>query len=576
MKKKLSLCVMIVVVCLLSIAPAFAKETAIKNMTIQVKLDEQGNAYVQEVWNMSVYEGTEVYKVLDNMEESVVSNLKVRDDKGNVYQYMDEWDVDLSREKKTGKCGIVQDEDRYELCFGIGEYGVRTYTFEYRISHFVKQYEKNQGFNYAFFSDISLDIDHVKVIMTSPYSFDETNSQLWAFGYNGKVYYDDGNVVLETTEALGEDAKMQLLMRIDDAVFQDNFEQKGDFEKIVNKAIKGSQYEENEYRQDGYYQAFEYKSYDALIFGIIGIVVVAGIGIIIVAVAYSSASEKLSRYRFSDNVEFDEDDVSVSRDIPCDRDLFMIYYLARKGNIISDDDNGGLIAAILLQWIQKGWLELQKEEEKGFFSSKEGFSIDFSQTVPCVHPLEKQLLEFFVKASGKNKILETGEFEKWCEKHYEDLNKWFKSVKKTVKKDLKNQGLIQKEEVQRKWLVLTIEKQRNVFDYRLRQDMEKIAGLKRYLEENGLKEEKSHLDIHQWEEYLIYANVLGVHDEAQEQIKDFYPYYDDYAMSNTFYTMSMVHMFTNKSYHASQSAQSSSSFSGGGSSFSGGGGGGVR
>lgn len=576
MKKKFGLCMMVLLICLLSIVPAFAKETAVKNMVIQVKLDEQGNAYVQEVWNMSVYEGTEVYKVLDNMDDSQVSDLKVKDDKGHIYQYVDEWDVDLSREEKTNKCGMIQDGDRYELCFGIGEYGVRTYTFEYRVSNFVKQYEKNQGFNYAFFSEMSLDIDHVKVTMTSPYAFDETNSQLWAFGYNGKVYYDNGNVLLETTEPLGEDAKMQLLMRIDGSVFQNNFEQKGDFDKIVNKAIKGSQYEESEYRQDGYYQAFEYKSYDALIFGIIGICVVVGIGVIVIAVGYSSAGEKLSRYRFLDDIEFDEDHVSMSREIPCQGDLFMIYYLANKANIISDDDNGGLIAGILLQWIQKGYLELQKEDEKGLFSSKGGFSIDFSQTVPCTHPLEQELLQFFVKASRKNKILETGEFEKWCENHYDDLDKWFKSVKKSVKKDLKNQGLIQQEEAKRKWLGLTIKKKRDVFDYRLRQDMEKIAGLKHYLEDSGLKEEKMHLDIHQWEEYLIYANVLGVHDEVQEQIKDFYPYYDDYVMSNTFYTMSMVHMFTNESYHASQSAQSNSSFSGGGSGFSGGGGGGVR
>ena len=100
---------------------------------------------------------TEIYKVFDNMGDSHISNFNVVDDQGKRYQNIGEWDVDLDKEDKDGKCGMIQDGDRYELCFGIGEYGRRTYTFEYDIANFVQQYQDTQGFNYAFFSEMELE-----------------------------------------------------------------------------------------------------------------------------------------------------------------------------------------------------------------------------------------------------------------------------------------------------------------------------------------------------------------------------------------------------------------------------------
>ena len=48
-------------------------------------------------------EGTECYIGLANMGQSVVSNLSVKDETGREFTYIDEWDIDRSRDWKAGK-----------------------------------------------------------------------------------------------------------------------------------------------------------------------------------------------------------------------------------------------------------------------------------------------------------------------------------------------------------------------------------------------------------------------------------------------------------------------------------------
>ena len=99
-------------------------------MVVNAYINEDGSAHIQEIWDMNVNEGTEVYKVFDNMGASQISNLQVKDENGLVYRNIGEWDVNASRTEKNGKCGLVTKADGYERCFGVGEYGNRTYTFE--------------------------------------------------------------------------------------------------------------------------------------------------------------------------------------------------------------------------------------------------------------------------------------------------------------------------------------------------------------------------------------------------------------------------------------------------------------
>ena len=143
----------------------------LNDIEITAVILEDGSIHIKEEWDIDVYEGTEIYKVFSHMGVSQISNFQVTDENGFRYQNIGEWDFDVDKEEKNGKCGIIQDDDYYELCFGIGEYGKREYTFEYDISSFVQQYQDAQGFNYAFFSEMELEPQHVKITVSSPFLF---------------------------------------------------------------------------------------------------------------------------------------------------------------------------------------------------------------------------------------------------------------------------------------------------------------------------------------------------------------------------------------------------------------------
>ncbi|MEG0276219.1 MAG: DUF2207 domain-containing protein [Coprobacillus sp.] len=573
MKKKICIIFSLFIISLLSLTPISAASTQINDMRITAYINDDGSAHIQEVWDMDVNKGTEVYKVFNNMGSSRLSNLKVKDNTGRQYQNIGEWDVDASKSEKNGKCGLVTKSGGYELCFGIGNYGSKTYTFEYDVSNFVKQYKNDQGLNYAFFTDLALDTRQATITLSSSQAFNKENSSIYAFGYHGDVNFMDGKVVMKTNQNVDSEQKMQLLMRMDNGMFKKAQATNQDFDDILADAKEGSDYSE-----------------DGIPLIIFGFIVVTIIGMAFFIFCIASFSKKISnngKFIFNDHIPLKpKKEIIMFRDIPCDKDIFKFYYLAKKFKLIYNNDRGGMIAAILLKWIQKGYIQFEKREEKslGIFK-KDGFSIDFNKDIPCVYPFEEELLNYFKEASGGNVQLETKEFELWCKTNYEKIDDWFNHVEGYMIRDLQNKGLLTIEKRYSKVMGFKISSDIDCYDASIREEMEHIYGLKAFLEEMSLINEKEVIEVKMWEEYLIYASILGIADRVQEQLGELCPTFNQQSELDTIYTMHMVHMFAYNSMRASNNASQAArsdgfgggaSFGGGGGGFSGGGGGGVR
>lgn len=583
MKKKIYIIFSLFLICILplSIINVYASDVELEDIEIKATLDKNGNVHIQEIWKIDVYDGTEIYKVFDNMGDSKISHFKVVDETGKNYQNIGEWDSDVDKDEKDGKCGIITKDDGYELCFGIGEYGERKYKFEYDISNFVQQYQDTQGFNYAFFSEMELEPEHVKITVSSPYQFNEDNAKIWGFGFYGSVLFENGNVVMETTESVPEGAKMQLLMQIENDTFKNAHKNSDYFKDILDDAIDDSDYEDDLYDQGDHYSAFPYKDNTLLIVGIIFVPIsLIAIVAIIIGIAYTKGKLK---YQFNDHISLNKDDINMFRDIPCDKDIFKFYYLSKKIGLINDDDRSGLVAAILLRWIQRGYIEFEKEEVRQFlFFKKDGYSVDLDKGIPVENRLEEDLLSFFKEAAGSNKILETDEFEDWCQENYEEIDDWFEEIDKYIENDLRNRGLLTLETTYTHFIGIKFSHDTDTYDASIREEMEHILGLKKFLEEMSLIDEKEVIEVKLWEDYLIFASILGIADKVQKQLGRLCPTFNEESSLDTVYTMHMVHMFSHNSMYASQQASrssgmgGSSSFGGGGGGFSGGGGGGVR
>lgn len=538
------------------VMPVSAEDTYIKSMSVTAILDENGDAHIKEVWDMFVYEGSEVYKVMSNMNNKRITNLKVRDDKNNQYVFIDEWNIDASREEKRNKSGLIQEKDRYELCFGIGDYGHRTYTFEYDVSNFVEQFEGDQGFNFAFFSELSLEIEEVLITLEYPgYSFTDSNSDIYAYGYEGYVDYSNGKIIMENDEGLESGSnKMQLLMRIDDNTFSDLSRTPKSFDDILEEAE-----EENRFP-----------------FEVIILFVALGIGFIVLIVVLVMNKTEEEVFEDGSEIDIDEDLVPLYKEIPCHNDLFRFYFIADKLFLIDEDIKGGLISAVILKWVRDGLITFEKvEATPGFFGKSEGFSVDLYDNLIIDNPLEEELFSYIRDASGMNMKFESGEFEKWCRNHYTLINDWYNSVEEAVEEQLKEEGLIrEKDKIYKHFGKINDKYKEVVYTDALKEEMYQVIGFKKYLEELSMNIDKN-TDIKTWENYLIYANILGLAEETERLIKTTIPHFTEHSYLNVYYHTHMIRRFSYKGVQAAHTASSSVS-GGGGGGFSGGGGGGVR
>ena len=99
-------------------------------------------------------------------------------------------------------------------------------------------------------------------------------------------------------------------------------------------------------------------------------------------------------------------------------------------------------------------------------------------------------------------------------------------------------------------------------------------GLKLFLEEFSNIDTKEVLEVHLWDEYLMFAYLFGIADKVAKQLKNMYP---EVLMQEEFDydTIIFVNNVTTRSVYAASSARSAAqSYSSGGGGFSSGGGGG--
>ena len=116
----------------------------------------------------------------------------------------------------------------------------------------------------------------------------------------------------------------------------------------------------------------------------------------------------------------------------------------------------------------------------------------------------------------------------------------------------------------------------------LRKEAEELAGLKRYLEDYSLIKEREAIEVHLFEEYLIYAQMMGIAKKVIKQFKDLYPELIEKSIYCSYDNIIFIQVCSSNGISEARAAESAaearaSSYSSGGGGFSsGGGGGGIR
>ena len=210
---------------------------SINSITMDIYIDANGNANVTEVWNCTANQGTESYHSYYNLGQSEITNLQVKDEDGVTYTPVFSWNVNGGFESKKYKCGINEIVDGVELCWGISEYGKKTYTVNYEISNFVVGLTDSQMVYWTLiphnFSDT---IENVEITVHADEKFEDT-LDVWGYGeYDAPVYVYDGTVKLHSNGSMTKDESKVLLIKFPAGTFNTSVTSNNSFEYYLNMA----------------------------------------------------------------------------------------------------------------------------------------------------------------------------------------------------------------------------------------------------------------------------------------------------------------------------------------------------
>ena len=525
------------------ILPVYADH--IYKIDMDVYLDESGNANITEIWDVQADSGSEWYKAFYDLGSQEFTNYSVKKD-GTDLIFKNNWNVSDSMSAKSGYYGINYTDNGMELCFGKSDFNRHTYTITYTLTNAVFNTSDSQILYETFLRDGSADNFYIKI--RSFYEFPDT-LDVWGYGYKGYAYVYNGIIEVSNEENTRLDGdRVAVLIKFPQKTFNTtiSYEEYSSFDEVQEIAKKGSKK--------------WYSKIKEIILSIISAIASFFVPLLIVIVGLLSSNfnqygtKKLKFGKGAKKLK----DAPYFRELPCNKDIFKAYWIAcQYGQIKKQTD---FLGAILLKWLKNGNIEnvtvnskvLKKEERAVKFIKSDGLS-----------ELESELYEMMVQASVDG-TLESNEFTKWCKSHYKKILKWFDKVIDDVTDKYVIEGLITKEKK-------TFGTHYVVGDMMKEYAMQ-VAGLKKFLNEFSNIKDRESIEVHLWEEYLMYAQIFGIAKKVAKEFKKLYP---DVITDEAYNDIVFIHTISYNGITAASAAKSrAESYSSGGGGFSSMGGGG--
>ena len=543
----------IILLLVLASATSLFARPQLHRLDIRVVLSHNGDARITETRQMSIdSEGTECYIGKGLPDGCEVRDLRVTDETGREFEDVGSWDIDRSRSWKEGKCGIVAKHGGCEICWGLGESGERTYVTSYTLTGLVCSHPDADAIRHVFLdADVSPKPDECRLTIEAEEDslrFTEENSGIWGFRFGGELGFADGTMVAYNTEPFGQNGALYIMCRFNKGLFEPWYQVDETFETKKNEAFEGSDYV-------GGYGDDEMTGEDifALIMLALGFFVLPVVGGIWYFIYVWRARKKVNK------------DLLWYRDIPLKGNLQQANDMINAYRYFGTDYNN-LLSACVLKLINMGAISIESRlNSKG--KTEQNFVIHELPNAADQPLLLRKIHNIFKDAAGSDTILEPREL-------------------KSFMRSSRNESITDS-------FINTLHTKTGITHYKDRLDeVRQVFGLKKFLKEFSLLDERHVNEVALWKDYMIFATLFGIADQVIKDRKKINPEYfnmDQVAsqmadnmtlpMIRSTLLNSTSRAVANK---AAREARASgrgghSSWGGGGGGFSGGGfGGGVR
>ena len=468
-----------------------AREQKVRDVDINITLIKNGNIVIHEKWDVDTGDKiTEWYLVRENLGDIEIDRFSVYDGDDNKLQDIGEWDVHRSREEKAGKYGIVHKSNGVELCWGVGEYGDHVYHAIYVMTRAVKSLQDYDMLHLQVLSPgLAAPPEHVRVkVNRDEIQLDTTNTRIWGFGFEGRsAFEEDGTIVFESEGPLDTEDSVIILLRFDKGHFISPSEQDRPFQEVLDRAMEGADFGED-------------KEEDPVAKGI-ALVFTCLIMWFAFLRPFFKMFKKIAGTDDKLKLGFKPASVDWYRGIPLDGDLRMAeYILSKSGNSPS---SGGLPLAAVLRLIHNGCLQVNREVEGDAVLS---FT---DQNLDRVDAASRSLYSMLKESAGEDNLLQDKEFSAWAKDHARQVYRWSNQVKTDGISSLSMLGFYN---TQRKELT-----QSGAAEAR------KLFGLKSFLSQFTLVDQREAFEANLWKEYMVYGALFGITDRVSKQLKDIDP-----------------------------------------------------
>ena len=580
----------------------------LKNLNFNVTINSDGSMDITETWNIRIGYTNTLYKdfKLDKNKYSSISNVKVIETKNGINKEIKQINEEMYHVTKDCYYGLNTSNSNFEIAWGVGldkNYETRTYQISYTVNDAIGKYNDYAELYWQFIGeDFEIGADKITGTITLPQmATNKEDIKVWGHNkaLNGEIYVTDYDEIKFKLSEFSAGSYVEIR-----SLFPTNMITKSG--RTYNKNIYDEVYKEEKRWADQANIRRQLAEIEEGIYTVFFISIILALCIIFIEKAFKYGKKLLRMQKFEPEQKLD-----YFRDLPEEKTTpgEALYILKEPYNSFTHYF-GKIFSAEMLNLKLKGYVELNVDKDE---KNKEKIYIKkIKEPDENLKSEERQILSFIIKAIKNKGEIEIKELEKFITNNPSSVESLIRTNQKLVESSLTKEKILdkkQKEEYQNyKKLAETyyilaivtlfwifplaivmlinglicskIKKKTNALTQKGVDLQEKWKGLKKYMEEFSLLNEKEVPAVEIWEHYLVYATAFGIADKVLKQLKTIYPNIDDIDGLNTStYMYFMYHSNFSSSFSGAINSSISSAYTsshsssyGGGGGFSGGGG----
>lgn len=601
----------------------------INGLEFYVEINSDASINVTEYWDINIEETNTLYKTfeIDNTKYTEITDVKVTDITNGINQNLteqDKWEYHVDKGKYYG---TKNNKGNFEIGWGVGldnSNDTRKYKIEYKVENAVTKYNDFAELYWQLIGE-DFEISAKKVtgtIILPTNANSKDDIKVWGHieTLNGTIYVTDLNKIeFEVDKYSGNHMlEIRTLFPTEMITSAERIKDVSILQSVIEEETKWAK-EANQRREAHRNMVTAIIVIPALVLDIIFVITIIR--------ANKNPIRKQKKFVPEQKIEYYRE-VPRKNATPGEAIQLLEKNITKTLNY---NDLGKVFSATLLNLKLKGYIEFEIDETKKD-KDKEKISIRISKNsnAEVLASEEKEVYAFLDQATVRkeNRTLNLKELQKVIKSNPEKIQKLGEKMGKNINSSLIEENLLDEKQskqysstigtiaLQVIFLILFlmfafilviaeeitfnilikliiiittilgiisiakkvgISKKINAFTQKGINEIEEWKGLKKYMEDFSLLNEREVPDIVIWEKFLVYATAFGIAEKVIKQLKIVYPNFEQ--LTGTDYTMMylMIHTDFSSSFSSAISSSISSAYSSGsgsGGGFSGGGGGG--